>query len=79
MKDESEKMVIMITSQAGEKHRTKALQLGASDYIVKPYQDETLWAAIQRLTRSQSVSQMRQIFSGIKSRAEAITNHLGIG
>ena len=51
--------VIMITSRAGEKHRTKALQLGASDYIVKPYQDETLWAVIQRLTRSQSASLMR--------------------
>jgi CheY-like chemotaxis protein len=43
--------VIMITSRAGEKHRQKALDLGASEYIAKPYQDEILLNTIRKLTR----------------------------
>jgi chemosensory pili system protein ChpA (sensor histidine kinase/response regulator) len=42
---------VMITSRAGDKHRRKAMELGASDYLVKPYQDETLCAVIRRLTQ----------------------------
>ena len=34
--------VIMITSRAGDKHRRKAMDLGATAYVVKPYQDATL-------------------------------------
>jgi len=41
--------VIMLTSRAGEKHRLRALELGAAEYIVKPYQDDTMRAAIQHL------------------------------
>jgi CheY-like chemotaxis protein/chemotaxis signal transduction protein len=41
--------VVMVTSRAGEKHRRKALSLGASEYVSKPYDDETLSSMIRRL------------------------------
>ncbi len=41
--------VVMVTSRAGDKHRDKALRLGATDYVVKPYQDHELLALIRRL------------------------------
>ncbi|MBM3724107.1 MAG: response regulator [Acidobacteria bacterium] len=43
--------ILMLTSRAGEKHRARALSLGVSDYLVKPYQEETLLAVIRRLAR----------------------------
>lgn len=39
--------VVMLTSRAGQKHRQKALDLGASDYAVKPFQDDALLAMIR--------------------------------
>ena len=44
--------VVMITSRAGEKHRTRALELGASEYVTKPYQDSVLLEMIKRLANS---------------------------
>jgi chemosensory pili system protein ChpA (sensor histidine kinase/response regulator) len=44
--------VVMITSRSVEKHRKKAMELGASAYVTKPYQDESLVAVIRQLTRS---------------------------
>ena len=41
--------VVMITSRAGDKHRTRAVELGASDYVVKPYQDSVLLDTIKAL------------------------------
>ena len=41
--------IVMVTSRAGDKHRHKALQLGASDYVVKPYQEDQLLTLIRRL------------------------------
>jgi chemosensory pili system protein ChpA (sensor histidine kinase/response regulator) len=43
--------VVMVTSRAGEKHRRKALDLGASAYVVKPYQDAELLQIIRTLVR----------------------------
>jgi chemosensory pili system protein ChpA (sensor histidine kinase/response regulator) len=43
--------VVMITSRAGEKHRQRALELGASEYVTKPYQDSVLLEIIERLTK----------------------------
>jgi CheY-like chemotaxis protein len=34
--------LIILTSRAGAKHQQHAMQLGASAYVVKPYQDEEL-------------------------------------
>ena len=41
--------IIMITSRTGEKHRSRAVNLGINDYIGKPFQEEPLLDAIQRL------------------------------
>ena len=39
--------VVMVTSRSGNKHRLKAEQLGATDYLVKPYDEDELIATIQ--------------------------------
>jgi chemosensory pili system protein ChpA (sensor histidine kinase/response regulator) len=39
--------IVMLTSRAGDKHRKKALALGANHFLVKPYQDETLLSLIR--------------------------------
>ena len=51
--------IIMLTSRAGEKHRKKAFDLGATDYIVKPYQEETLLSVVRRV-----VGESREAGSG---------------
>ena len=39
--------LIMLTSRAGQKHRDRAKELGVTDYLVKPFQEEALLGAIQ--------------------------------
>jgi chemosensory pili system protein ChpA (sensor histidine kinase/response regulator) len=34
--------VVVITSRAGEQHRQKALSAGASDYLIKPFDEQAL-------------------------------------
>lgn len=34
--------LVVLTSRAASKHQQRAMQLGASAYVVKPYQDEEL-------------------------------------
>jgi chemotaxis protein histidine kinase CheA len=41
--------IVMLTSRSGEKHRQKAFEVGATEYLVKPYRDETLLGIIRRL------------------------------
>jgi len=41
--------IIMITSRAGEKHRTRAFELGVNDYMSKPYQEDNLVENIRKL------------------------------
>lgn len=41
--------VIVLTSRAGEKHRQKALEMGAQDYLVKPFEEQEMIAALKRL------------------------------
>jgi chemosensory pili system protein ChpA (sensor histidine kinase/response regulator) len=41
--------VVMITSRAGEKHRSKAFDLGVSEYLAKPFDDARLIEVINRL------------------------------
>lgn len=43
--------VAILTSRAGQKHREKAFELGADEYIVKPYRDDALIELLSRLTR----------------------------
>ena len=40
--------IIMITSRTGEKHRDRALEIGVSNYMGKPYQEEELIRNIQK-------------------------------
>ncbi len=44
--------VAMITSRAGDKHRRKALDNGASDYLTKPYSDDELLAMVRRMSET---------------------------
>lgn len=41
--------VVMLTSRAGEKHRKRAFEVGATDYMVKPYQDDELVSTLRRV------------------------------
>lgn len=40
--------VAVLTSRAGEQHRREALALGATDYLVKPFDEEGLLAVVHR-------------------------------
>lgn len=55
-KDEAYKNIpiIMLTSRSEEKHRRKAFEAGATDYLVKPYQEEVLVELITKLSYGSS-------------------------
>jgi chemosensory pili system protein ChpA (sensor histidine kinase/response regulator) len=44
--------IVMVTSRSSEKHRHKAFDAGATDYVVKPFQDEHLLELISQLVQS---------------------------
>jgi len=41
--------VMVVTSRAGAKHRDKALQQGAADFLVKPVQEDQFLGAVAQL------------------------------
>jgi DNA-binding response OmpR family regulator len=43
---------VFITSRAGQKHRDRAAQIGASDYVVKPFQSDVLLERVDSLIRA---------------------------
>ena len=43
--------IVMITSRSGDKHRSRAIELGVDDYLGKPYQENQLLDAIEPLVR----------------------------
>ncbi len=47
--------VIMLTSRSTEKYRAMAQQLGASDYLTKPYTDGKLLSALVNVLETQSI------------------------
>ncbi len=47
--------IIVLTSRAGDKHYSKAMELGANDYIVKPVDEETLLQSVKKLLTKQGV------------------------
>ncbi|MDB5391122.1 MAG: CheA signal transduction histidine kinase [Planctomycetaceae bacterium] len=55
-KQHRESPIVMITSRAGEKHRKKAAELGASEYLTKPFRDQELLETIRRLTHQEAVA-----------------------
>ena len=40
--------VAVLTSRAGDQHRNEALSLGASDYLVKPFDEDSLIGVVSR-------------------------------
>ncbi len=46
--------LIALTSRAASKHRQRAMQLGANEYIIKPYQYQALLGIINRLVQAQA-------------------------
>jgi chemosensory pili system protein ChpA (sensor histidine kinase/response regulator) len=40
---------IVLTSRAGDKHRQKALEMGAQDYLVKPFEEQEMLGALKKL------------------------------
>jgi PleD family two-component response regulator len=47
--------IIVLTSRAGDKHASKAHELGANDYIIKPVDEESLLQSVRTLLASQGV------------------------
>jgi chemosensory pili system protein ChpA (sensor histidine kinase/response regulator) len=43
--------IVMLTSRGGDKHRERAMSLGATGYLVKPFQEEALLQYVDRLVR----------------------------
>jgi len=41
--------IIVLTSRAGEKHRQKAIDMGAQDYLVKPFEEQEMIDALKKL------------------------------
>lgn len=48
--------IVMITSRTGEKHRERALSMGADNYLGKPYQEEVLIDVVRGLLERGRVS-----------------------
>ncbi|MGI9519609.1 MAG: hybrid sensor histidine kinase/response regulator [Pirellulaceae bacterium] len=44
--------IVMVTSRASEKHRHMAVEAGATDYVVKPFNDEYLLELIDELVQA---------------------------
>ncbi len=40
--------VIVLTSRAGDKHRQKAIEMGAQDYLVKPFEEQEMLGALKK-------------------------------
>jgi len=41
--------IIVLTSRAGDKHRQKAIEMGARDYLVKPFEEQEMLGVLKRL------------------------------
>ncbi len=51
--------IVMLTSRGGDKHREKAMALGATDYIVKPFQEDPLLQKLSGLIRTARAEQRK--------------------
>ena len=47
--------VVMVTSRAGAKHRERAMEAGATEYVVKPFREDQLLAIASRLADQSNV------------------------
>lgn len=50
--------IIMVTSRSGEKHRERAMHLGANDYLTKPYQEDQLIESIRNILGERALDLM---------------------
>jgi len=50
--------IIMVTSRSGEKHRERAMNLGANDYLTKPYQEDQLIESIRNILGERALDLM---------------------
>ncbi len=41
--------IIVLTSRAGDKHRQKALEMGAQDYLVKPFEEHEMLGVLEKV------------------------------
>ena len=41
--------IVVLTSRAGEKHRQKALDMGAQDYLVKPFDEQDMLGTLKKI------------------------------
>jgi chemotaxis protein histidine kinase CheA/ActR/RegA family two-component response regulator len=41
--------IIVLTSRAGEKHQQKAIDMGAQDYLVKPFEEEEMLGTLKKI------------------------------
>ena len=48
--------IIVLTSRAGEKHRQKAMDMGAQDYLVKPFEEQEMVEALKKLLSGAAVA-----------------------
>jgi chemosensory pili system protein ChpA (sensor histidine kinase/response regulator) len=48
--------IIVLTSRAGEKHRQKAIDMGAQDYLVKPFEEQEMIEALKKLLNSAALA-----------------------
>jgi chemosensory pili system protein ChpA (sensor histidine kinase/response regulator) len=44
--------VIVLTSRAGDKHRQKAIEMGAQDYLVKPFEEQEMLGVLKKVLSS---------------------------
>ena len=48
--------IIVLTSRAGEKHRQKAIDMGAQDYLVKPFEEQEMIEALKKLLSNSAMA-----------------------
>ncbi len=46
--------IVVLTSRSGNKHRDRALALGANEYLVKPFQEQELVEVVAKMSRTSS-------------------------
>ncbi len=56
--------IIIITSRSGPKHREKAMKLGATLYLTKPYQEQELMNAINSVLPVESSRKISALMEG---------------
>ncbi len=70
--------VILITAHATVSQAVKAVKLGAFDYITKPFEDEELFAAIDRAGAFRSLEKENRRLKGRLRRVEEKPNLIGV-